>query len=133
PPVAGLTGGHVYHFRLVATSDAGAGTGADKTFSLGAAPIAATTAATSVGTTSAKLNGQVGPNGQDTSWHFEYGTSTSYGSSTPARRARSGAGRKSVSASRSGPTARATYPSPRPAASRSPTAVGGPPAVVRPA
>ena len=35
-----------------------------------------TGAASSIGLTSAKLNGTVTPNGQATSWYFEFGTST---------------------------------------------------------
>ena len=43
-------------------------------------PVAITTAATNVGTTSAILNGTVNPNGLPTTVKFEYGTTTSYGS-----------------------------------------------------
>ena len=47
-------------------------------------PIVATTAATSVTVTSAILNGTVNPNTLATMYHFEWGTSTSYGNlSTP--------------------------------------------------
>jgi hypothetical protein len=108
-PVGGLTAGRVYHFRLVATSDAGTTRGGDQTFSTGAAPAATTTSAASVSSTSARLNGRVGPNGQDTSWRFEYGTSAAYGSSTPTQSAGSGTGTRNVSASLSGLTAGVTY------------------------
>ncbi len=58
------------------------------------APSATTGAATSVSLTSATLNGQVNPNGAATSYLFQYGTTTSYGSSTPAGSA--GAARDTV-------------------------------------
>ncbi|HST30931.1 MAG TPA: PA domain-containing protein [Chthoniobacterales bacterium] len=43
---------------------------------------AATTAATSVGSSSATLNGTVNPNGASTTVFFQYGTTTTYGSQT---------------------------------------------------
>ena len=84
-PVSGLTRGRLYHYRLVATSDAGTSRGADQTFSTITAPTAVTGAASSIAPTSARLNGTVTPNGQATTWYFEYGTSTSYGTKTPPR------------------------------------------------
>src|SRR2546422_216955 len=47
-PVTGLTSGRTYHFRLVATSDAGTSRGADQTFVASAAPTVTTKAASSV-------------------------------------------------------------------------------------
>src|SRR5207247_3180914 len=86
-PVSGLTTGRTYHFRLVATSDRGTSQGADQTFTPASAPSATPNPASSVSTTSARLNGRINPNGQSTSWHFEYGTSTSYGSATGTQNA----------------------------------------------
>jgi hypothetical protein len=88
--LSGLVRGKLYHFRLVATSDAGTSRGADRTFSTIGAPAAVTGAATSIAPTSARLNGTVTPNGQATSWLFEYGTTSSHGSKTSARGAGSG-------------------------------------------
>jgi hypothetical protein len=48
------------------------------------APTAATTAATSVGTFMAALHGTVNPNGLTTTYWFEYGRTTAYGSTAPA-------------------------------------------------
>jgi hypothetical protein len=48
-----------------------------------AAPAATTTAATNVTSTSATLNGTVTAKGAPTTYHFQYGTSTAYGSVTP--------------------------------------------------
>ena len=49
-----------------------------------------TSPATGVGPTTATLGGTVNPNGQSTTWYVEYGTSTSYGTKTPAVDAGSG-------------------------------------------
>src|SRR5262249_52150270 len=45
-------------------------------------PVVATNPATNVGNFSATLNGTVNPNGLTTAVHFDYGTTTSYGSSS---------------------------------------------------
>jgi hypothetical protein len=46
------------------------------------APSATTGSATGISETGATLNGTVSPNGRDTHYYFQYGTSTSYGSTT---------------------------------------------------
>src|SRR2546423_904975 len=88
--VSGLAAGRTYHFRLVAMSDAGTTRGADKTFVTSSAPSVTTDDATSIAPTSARLNGSVTPNGLSTTWYFQYGTSTSYGSKTSTSSAGSG-------------------------------------------
>ncbi|HUY72848.1 MAG TPA: hypothetical protein VMV08_11450 [Gaiellaceae bacterium] len=100
--VSKITTGQGYHFRLVASSSAGTTQGADMTFTPAAGPSATTKAATSVTSAGAKLNGSVNPNGQATTWHFDYGTSTGYGSSTPVTNAGSGTSSASVSTTVSG-------------------------------
>ena len=62
--MTGLTSGRTYHFRLVATSDAGTSRGADQTFLASAPPTATTKAASSVRDSTATLNASVNPNGQ---------------------------------------------------------------------
>ena len=107
--VTGLTVGRTYHVRLVATNDAGTSRGSDQTFLTAAAPTVTTKAASSVKDTTATLNGSVNPNGQATTVYFEYGTSTGYGTKTPAASAGSGTGTKNVSAPLSGLIGGATY------------------------
>jgi hypothetical protein len=63
-----------------------------------ASPGATTSPATQVTATSATLNGTVDPNKQDTNYHFEYGKTTAYGSSTPSQGPVKGNSAKSVSA-----------------------------------
>jgi hypothetical protein len=108
-PLSGLTRGRLYHYRLVATSDAGTSRGADRTFSTTTVPTVVTAAASSIGLTSARLNGRVTANGQATTWYFDYGTTTSYGSRTAARSAGSGTGAVSVASSLTGLRRNTTY------------------------
>jgi len=58
------------------------------------APSVSTLAASDVTQTTANINGSVNPNGQATTYHFEWGTSTSYDHVTPDKNA--GAGSSSV-------------------------------------
>lgn len=96
--ISGLQVGRAYHFRLVATSDAGTATGGDATFTTSGAPAVTTEDANRIGTTGATLRGTVTPNGLSTSWWFEYGRSTSYGSRTSTHGAGSGTSTRAVSA-----------------------------------
>jgi hypothetical protein len=105
--IAGLQAGQTYHFRLEATSDAGTTLGNDLSFAATAstattAPAVTTKAATNLTSSSARLNGSVNPNSLATTYYFEYGTSTSYGSKTAAASAGSGKGNVSVSATVTG-------------------------------
>ena len=123
--LAGLARGRLYHYRLVATSDAGTSRGADQTFSTAGAPSVTTDAASSIGLTSARLNGRVTPNGAATSWYFEYGTTRSYGSRTSTRNAGSGTNAVRVSFSLSGLRRTTTYHYRLVATNASGTTVGG--------
>lgn len=95
--ISGLQAGRTYHFRLVATSDAGTTTSKDSTFMTSSAPAVVTDDVASLAPTTATLRGTVTPNGLSTTWWFEYGTSTSYGSKTSSQNAGSGASTVSVS------------------------------------
>ena len=95
--VSGLGPGRTYHFRVVATSDAGTSVGADQTFLAAAAPTVAVNGAAQVQDDSVQLSGTVTPNGAATSWYFEYGTTTAYGSRTAATAAGTGTTPVSVS------------------------------------
>jgi hypothetical protein len=85
PVTADLTGllvaGTTYHYRLVADNGTGGEQdGADGTFST--APAGAGSAS-SVSVFGAELHGVINPHGVATTYHFEYGTTTEYGRSTP--------------------------------------------------
>ncbi len=107
--VTGLKSGVTYHFRLVATSDAGTSTGSDQVFTTLSAPAVVTGQASAVGPTSATLGGSVNPNGASSTWYVEYGTSTSYGSKTSSRSAGSGTAVQAVAVAVSKLTPGVTY------------------------
>ena len=91
-PVAGLSAGTTYHYRIVASNE-GDVTGADRTFRTASGPALpgiTSTAAREVGPTSASLRSRIDPNRGATTYHFEYGLSTAYGSRTPERSVGSG-------------------------------------------
>ena len=99
--ITGLAASTTYHFRLVATSDAGTVLGNDVTFTTAGTPVrpsVTTKAATSVTLDGAKLNGAVNPGGQTTTWYFDYGTTTGYGQKTPCHDRRRHEGRDRVRA-----------------------------------
>jgi hypothetical protein len=72
-------------------------------------PQVATQAPTNVGDTSATLNGTVNPKNSQTSFQFQYGTSTSYGSTTGLVSAGGGNANVPVNASLNGLTPNTTY------------------------
>jgi uncharacterized repeat protein (TIGR01451 family) len=72
-------------------------------------PVAQTNSATGILQSSATLNGSVNPNGDLTSYWFEYGTSPSLGNTTSAQLAGSGNSYVNVSASISGLNPNTTY------------------------
>ena len=89
----------IYHFRIVATSSFGAGYGSDKTFTTDSLmPTVSTLSATLITPNSATLNGTVNPNGETTTYYFEYGPDTSYGTTTSSASAGSGPSAVSVNA-----------------------------------
>jgi hypothetical protein len=120
--VSGLNPSTTYHFQLVATSAEGSSLGGDSTFSTAAGqvwtlndpvkgqlnagnvlasgslspPSATTQAATSITSSGATLNGSVNPNGFATTYYYEYGPTTAYGSTTSTTSAGSGSSPLSV-------------------------------------
>jgi hypothetical protein len=82
-PLSGLSGGATYHYRLVAVNASGATTGNPISFKTPSAPTVGGQFSSGLTPTTADLHGAINPQGDDTTYHFEYGTSTSYGSSVP--------------------------------------------------
>ena len=107
----GLDPGTTYHFRLVATNAGGTAVGEDVEFTTAplGQPLVALRAATMVLRNSATLNGTVDPAGKSTLYRFQYGTTTNYGTSTPAADAGAGTGPQAVSAALSGLAPGTTY------------------------
>jgi hypothetical protein len=109
--ISGLTANTTYHFRAVATNNAGTRYGSDRTFTTFNAtgpPVVMTNPATNVTNSSAILNGTVYPHGLSTTVHFQYGRTTSYGSVTP-NQTKTGNTYQAVSANITGLAASATY------------------------
>jgi hypothetical protein len=76
-----------------------------------AVPAVTDSAATDLTPSGATLNGTVNPNGAATTYQFEYGATTAYGSTTPATAASAGSGTSAVTetASLTGLSASASY------------------------
>ena len=109
--ISSLMANRTYHFRIVASNIAGTRFGADRTFTTLSAtglPIVRTNVATNVASHSATLNGLLDPHGLSTRVNFQYGTTTSYGSTTPAQ-THTGNTYRNVSANISGLMANRTY------------------------
>ncbi|MEY3481103.1 MAG: hypothetical protein RIQ71_1878 [Verrucomicrobiota bacterium] len=71
--LSALTPGTLYNYRVYATNSAGTTYGTNKTFTTASPlPQVTTTAASFVGTGSANINGEVNPNGLNTSVYFEW-------------------------------------------------------------
>jgi len=83
--LSGLQPNTTYHYRAVGVNVAGTANGGDLTFTTTSlAPTVVTTAATSVGASSATLNGTVNANNQSSTVTFEYGLTTAYGTTVNA-------------------------------------------------
>jgi hypothetical protein len=76
-----LTPGVTYHYRLVAWNEDGTSYGQDETFTAvaGQSPLAVTGPTSGVSTGEATISGTIDPQGKETSYRFEYGTNTEYG------------------------------------------------------
>ncbi len=124
--LAGLLPGTTYHVRLAAgllsrpTVDAAdisvqparlasLFTGEDVTFTTAQAPSAQTDTADAVTTSGATLHGEGDGYGTDATAHFEWGTTTAYGNTTPEADLGSGSIATAAQADLTGLTANATY------------------------
>jgi len=136
--ITGLEPSSTYHYRLVGANNAGTNSGGDRTFTTsGGTTTTTTTTTTSTTTTttsttttttippvvptvttgsatpitseSATLKGKVNPNGSITEAHFEYGTTTSYGSTSSSEDIGAGTSSVTVSATISGLISDTTY------------------------
>jgi hypothetical protein len=99
--LSGLTSNTTYHYRLAATNAAGVTRGAERTFRTSApasAPRLSSRSARGVSATGANLSVRVNPRSLATTVHFEYGTSSSYGTSTPDQAVGGGSANVTVSA-----------------------------------
>ena len=116
--VSNLTPATTYYFRLNAQNQFGTINGSILTFKtlgppLSVVPVTTTQVASKVATTTATLRGTVNPYGSQTTYWFEYGTDSGFGSastrSTSQRSAGAGTGTVSVEANLTGLHAATTY------------------------
>ncbi len=109
--ISGLSASTTYHFRIVAINSVGTGYGSDRTFTTLSAtgpPVVTTNPATLIASFSATLNGSVNPHGLTTIVYFQYGPTSSYGSTTPVQ-PQGGSRFRNISANLSGLSASTTY------------------------
>jgi uncharacterized protein YegP (UPF0339 family) len=92
--VTGLQPNTTYHFRLVASNSSGPATGdtGDHMFTTLAPPPSVVANAATQTADGFNLSGTVNPHGASTTYRFEYGTSTSYGTKVPAPDGSAGSG-----------------------------------------
>lgn len=86
--LTGLSANTTYHFRVVATNGDGSVPGADATFKTAAAPRVPSVTKTGAGEKAPRsvlLRTTIDPNGAETRYRFEYGSSARFGSHTPDR------------------------------------------------
>ncbi len=88
----GLSPSTSYHFRAVATNASGTTYGPDQTFTTVSPPTAVTLPATGATLTGGTLRGSIDPQGQPTTYHFDWGATAAYGSQAPLSDASVGSG-----------------------------------------
>ena len=99
--ISGLVANQTYHYRVAVSTDGGTTYfyGAGETFTtLPDPPIVGTGSASAAAAAAVALSGTVDPNGAATAYHFEYGPTRSYGSSTAEGSAGSDSGAVPVNA-----------------------------------
>lgn len=98
PAISGLSANTTYHYRIVAGNSAGASQGIDRTFTtVGAPAVTLEGASPEESGEAATLQAWVDPNGQATTYQFEYGTeSGSYPNVVPIPAESAGSGYEPV-------------------------------------
>ena len=97
--ISGLKKGTTYHYRVSASNAYGTSPGTDQTFTTKNPPSVITEGTYPPSETEAVVSGKVNPNGLSTTYQFEYGTTTSYGSLAPVKPGSAGSGTSYVTAS----------------------------------
>jgi hypothetical protein len=81
---SGLVKGHEYHYRVTAANENGVqSNGGDRTFRPAGPPIISEERLSNVNTDGARISAKINPNGGDTTYYVEYGTTEAYGSRLP--------------------------------------------------
>lgn len=90
--VTGLAPNTTYHYRIGAHNSDGPGTSLDEEFTTPPDPPDAVATPATQTAAGFDLNGTINPNGGDTTYHFQFGFTTAYGSNLPAVDADAGSG-----------------------------------------
>ena len=88
-----------YHYRIVAENSKGTGMSKDEQFTTKPEPPAVLATPFTKTAEGYVINGMVNPHGAETSYHFEFGTSTAYGTNLPTPDAHAGSGNAAVAVS----------------------------------
>ncbi len=94
--VSGLTPNTTYHYRVVAANSLATGKGEDETFTTNPPPVISSPAMAGLTHNAAELKALVNPKGYETTYRFEYGTTTSYGTKVPIPDGNIGSGKADV-------------------------------------
>jgi hypothetical protein len=94
--LTGLPSGTTFHYRVVAKNVEGQTIGADKVFRTASSPGITGVRASEVTADSAVLSAAINPNGYETEYAIEYGTTPAYGQSAPASPTSIGDGTEAV-------------------------------------
>lgn len=108
--LTGLTAAQIYHYRVQVLDGASTFQSADAAFGTKPVPGVSVRQTDTITETTAKLNGRVDDNGLDgVKYHFEYGPTTAYGTSTPEQTAAKNVNSVPVSADIAGLTPGTRY------------------------
>jgi hypothetical protein len=107
--LTGLNSSTTYHYRLVAVNSAGTTDGSDATFTTTTPPAVTVANPTDVTKSSAGVNGSVNPEGQATTYYYQYGTTNAYGLQTSPQSAGAGNTPVAVHVTLHNLTSNATY------------------------
>ena len=94
--LSGLSPNTVYHYRIVAENSFGTTSGPDQKFTTSGAPRITSEPTTGIGHEEATIHTKINPDEIATTYHFEYGETTSYGTEVPAGGADIGSGGEPV-------------------------------------
>jgi len=114
--LSGLASGTTYYYRLIATSADGTSVTPGSTVvttgvvvpPTGPVPVVSQASAVKITSSSVQLNGAINPQGDPTTWYFEYGLTSNYGLRT-APAAMAGLGIRPINAPIAGLRAATTY------------------------
>jgi hypothetical protein len=98
--LSGLQPGTTYHYRFVASNLLGTVDGPDQQLTTQPVLSVDREYVTGLGISTATLNADINPLGDDTTYHFEYGTDTSYGTNVPIPDGDASAGSSDTTVSR---------------------------------